>query len=711
MSTREYLKWILRACSIVILISALQTQAWAQGTATGSIHGSVTDSSAAAVTGANITITDVATGRKQTLTTQDDGEYNAPNLEIGIYTVEVAKPGFNTEVHQNVQVSVGESTVLDISMKPGQEVQSVTVEAQSVAITEDKGDRTVLIQEKVLNELPLQISSGPRLDDTFLTLAPGVTGNTFVARINGAPDFNQDFYYDGIPYMNADGGGRQEGGGPPVDAIDQYTIVTNGYSATYGRSSGLLNFHIRSGTNQLHGAAWEYLRNNVLDSRGYFSATAGTEKQNEWGFRVGGPVYIPKLYDGRNKSFFFALMDWYSFRGGVSTSLTTLPTTQMTTGNFSQLPFPIYDPLTTRPDGGGGFTRDAFPGNIIPMNRLSPLSAQYLALMPTATLPGIVNNAVLEAPTAPINNKYWLVKGDQNVRQKFVIHGSYYRITQVEPTSPQISGPLGSGNNFFVNDWEPRFSLDQTYSPTVLNQTLFSFQYTEGVRIFFPLVPSSFTTNISTPGLPYPAINIAGLPQFGAGLNNNQNSGGCWPCYFFADTLRFQHGRHQFSAGTELRWEDERDAFAVNIGTYNFTNGNTSLPDSPNFGTLGNSFASFYLGSLNQASRTGVANNRLVKTGYKAFYFQDDFKATPKLTVTAGLRWDYSTPVSAPDNSFSSFEPGPTNPGAGGLPGSLIYAGTTGGACIPQEEPRSVTRVLPTLTITVGNLELASPTR
>ena len=206
-------------------------------------------------------------------------------------------------------------------MKPGQEVQSVTVEAQSVAITEDKGDRTVLIQEKVLNELPLQISSGPRLDDTFLTLAPGVTGNTFVARINGAPDFNQDFYYDGIPYMNADGGGRQEGGGPPVDAIDQYTIVTNGYSATYGRSSGLLNFHIRSGTNQLHGAAWEYLRNNVLDSRGYFSATAGTEKQNEWGFRVGGPVYIPKLYDGRNKSFFFALMDWYSFRGGVSTSL------------------------------------------------------------------------------------------------------------------------------------------------------------------------------------------------------------------------------------------------------------------------------------------------------------------------------------------------------------------------------------------------------
>ena len=256
MSTHLFFKRILRACSFAILVSSLQSSAWAQGTATGSIHGSVTDSSGAVVAGADITITNGATGRQQSLTTQNDGEYNASNLAIGIYKVEVAKPGFNTEVHENVQVSVSESTVLDITMKPGQQVQSVTVEAESVAITEDKGDRTVLIQEKVLNELPLQISSGPRLDDTFLTLAPGVTGNTFVARINGAPDFNQDFYYDGIPYMNADGGGRQEGGGPPVDAIDQYTIVTNGYSAVYGRSSGLLNFHIKSGTNQLHGGAW-----------------------------------------------------------------------------------------------------------------------------------------------------------------------------------------------------------------------------------------------------------------------------------------------------------------------------------------------------------------------------------------------------------------------------------------------------------------------
>jgi Carboxypeptidase regulatory-like domain/TonB dependent receptor len=669
------------AMSWALLILTIQPSS-AQGIATGSIQGTITDTTEAVVPGAVVVVTNISTNVSETVTTRGDGAYTVSNLPVTTYSVKVTKQGFSTVVRNNVEVTVGQAAVINIQMTLGQETQTVTIQAQTVAITQDKPDRSVLLSADTLQQLPLQISSGPRLDDSFITLAPGVTGNTFSARINGAPDFSQDFFYDGIPYMNADGGGRQEGGGPPVDAVDEYAIDTNAYTAASGRSSGFLNFHIHSGTNTLHGGAWEYLRNNVLDSRGYFSPTAGTEKQNEFGFKVGGPIYIPKIYDGRNKTFFFFLWDWYKFRGGVSTSLVTLPTSQMLQGNFSQLPFPIYDPASTVADGQGGLTRTAFPGNIIPQSRLSVTTSAYLPLIPTATLPGIVNNAVAVAPASPINNKYPLVKIDHTISSKLTLHGSYYQITQVNPTSPVIPGQLGSGNNFVVNDWEPRLALDQTFSSSLLNQTAFSVQYTDGTRIFFPLVPASFKSPTATPGLPYPAISIQTMPTFGSGANNNQTSGGCWPCVFFADNLKWQKGRHSLSFGAELRWEDELDAFSQNIGTYAFSNGTTSLPDSPNFGALGYGFASFYLGTLNTYSRTGVANNRLVRTGYRAFYAQDDFKVTPRLTINAGLRWDYSIPVSDPHNQFSSFNPSASNPGAGGLPGSLIYAGTEGGACI-----------------------------
>jgi len=672
---------LLMSGLFALLLCALNF-AHAQGNATGSIQGTVTDSSGAVISGANVTVTNTATNKIETLTTREDGGYTVFNLPVGLYNVKVDRDGFNTEVRQGIQVGVGQGTVINIELKPGQASQTVTVEAHTIAITEDKGDRSVLLSAQTLAKLPVQISNGPRADDAFLTLAPGVSGNTFSARINGAPDFSQDFYYDGIPYMNADGGGRQEGITPPVDAIEEYAITTNAYSAQYGRSSGFLNFHIQSGTNRLHGGAWEYLRNNVFDSKGYFSPTAGTEKQHEFGFKVGGPVWIPKIYDGKDKTFFFFLMDWYKFRGGVSTSLTTLPTDRMKNGDFSELPFPIYDPATTRPDGAGGLTRDPFPNNMIPTSRLSATSAQYIGLMPSATLPGVVNNAVVSAPSAPINNSYWIVKMDHNISSKLVLHGSYYHNNGVTPTSPVFPGPLGSGNNFNSEAWEPRLTLDQNFTSNIYNQTGFSVQYTEGKRVFFPLVPADFTSPIATPGLPYPALAIQGMPTFGAGLDNNQNSGGCWPCIFFADNFKWQKGRHGLSFGTELRWEDERDAFAVNIGTYTFENGTTSLPNSPNFGSLGYGFASFFLGTLNQASRTGVANNRLVRTGYRAFYVQDDFKVSPRLTINAGLRWDYSVPVTDPKDQFSTFDPTVPNPGAGNLPGSIVYTGQQGGSCI-----------------------------
>ncbi len=675
----------------------------AQGTSAGSIQGTVTDASGATIAGVTVTVTDTQTNTDRNFTTDDNGRYSALNLPVTSYSVKAEKASFGTKLSQNVQVSPGTAILLDIQLAVGTAMETVDVQETLAPVTEDKPDRGVVIAAETLQALPLQISGGARQVDSFLTLAPGVTGDTFSARINGAPNFSQDFYYDGIPYMNGDGGGRQEGLGVPFEAVDEYAINTNAYSAVYGRGAGLLNFHIKSGTNRLHGGGWEYLRNNALDAPGYFQRGPHTEKQHEFGFKIGGPVYIPKIYNGKDKTFFFFNMDWYRLRGGSSNSTLTLPTDAMRQGDFSGLldtnpadslginpcdgssvqPGQIFDPLTTQTVGGVQ-CRTAFPGNIIPSNRLSPLSAQFLALIPRSATQAVINNTPVSISSSPQNNLFWLIKADHNISHSLIFHGSYYLGRYNIPSAPVLSGPLGTGNYFNVHGWEPRLSLDHTINPRVLNQVLFSMQYTEGQRFFFPLVPSSFSSPISTPGQPYPAIAISGMPTFGAGATNTGGSGGCWPCVFFADNLKWVKGRHNLGFGTELRWEDERNTFGINNGTFNFGSGLTSLPSSASSGQLGFGFASFYLGAIGQASRTGEAPTRLVKTGYRALYAQDDIKVSPKLTLNLGLRWDVSLPVYDSQNRFSTFDPTVPNPSAGGRLGSLVYAGHTGGPCIAE---------------------------
>ncbi len=706
---RERLK-VLPVLVLAFFVTVVGTQplVMAQGNADGSIVGNVTDQSGAGIAGAAVTVTNSKTGVAQKINTGSDGLFTVQNLPPSFYTVKVEKTGFGTKVSENVEVTVGRATTLNLQMAVGNALQTVEVQATVAPVTQDKGDRLVDLGPETLSVLPLEVSGGARLADTFLTLAPGVTGNTFSARINGAPDFSQDFYYDGIPYMNADGGGRQEGLGAPFESVDEYAIITNAYNAEYGRGSGLLNFHIRSGTNKLHGGGWEYLRNNALDSAGYFATVAPTEKQDEFGFKLGGPVYIPKVYDGRDKTFFFVNYNWFRFRGGSTLSQLTLPTVPETMGDFSsvltttpvtvngvneinpcdgtqEFEGQIYDPLTTQ-TVGGQTCRTAFPGNIIPLGRLSPLSAQFLGLMPTAATNNPTNNATVALVSAPENNLVYLFKGDHNITSKVVFHGSYYKGRFTQPTAPVVSGPLGAGNNFNTLGWEPRASVDWTISPRLLNQTLYSVQYTEGVRIFYPLVPTSFNTPITTPGQPYPAFSIAvpNGPTYGAGNDNGQNSGGCWPCTFFADNMKFVKGKHNLAFGTEIRFEDEKDAFAVNIGTYNFTNYGTANPSSQNPGVLGWGLASFFLGTPTGASGTPAVTQtaptpaRLVKTGYRALYVQDDYHVSKNLSLNLGLRWDASLPAWNSAGYFSTFDPSVANPGAGGLPGSLVFAGNSG---------------------------------
>src|SRR3984957_46269 len=224
-SLRGVLRFVLYT-SVCVLILWNHPLASPQGVTTGSIEGTVTDTSGAAVPGATVTITNTETNISQTVSSRADGGFSIPNLAVTTYRVRVEKGGFSTAVRENVAVAVNQAAEVNVKLSPGTETQTVTVEAQAAPMTEDKGDRSTMIEAQAIEKLPLQVSSGFRQDDAFLTLAPGVTGNTFSARINGAPDFSQDFYYDGIPYMNADGGGRQEALGAPFESVEEYAIIT-----------------------------------------------------------------------------------------------------------------------------------------------------------------------------------------------------------------------------------------------------------------------------------------------------------------------------------------------------------------------------------------------------------------------------------------------------------------------------------------------------
>jgi hypothetical protein len=555
-------------------------------------------------------------------------------------------------------------------------------------ITEDKADRSFVLDTEAYTELPLEVAGNQRVDDTFLELSPGVVGNTFTARLNGGPDQNQDFYYDGAPYMNADGGGRQEGGGPPVDAVDEYSVVTNAYSAQYGRAQGGLNFHMRSGTNQLHAAGWDYVRNNDVDARGFYSPGVATEKQNEYGFRVGGPVDLGKLYNGKDRTFFFGMIDWFKSRGGLSLGETTLPTQAEENGDFSGVTIPIFDPLTNAPDGYGGVTRTQFAyggtPNIIDPLRESVLSKPVIALVPTAPAgAGFINNVSVLTATAPVNNRGWEAKMDHNFTSKLVAHASYYHWGAVGPTSPVIPGPLGAGNNFDSSSHEPRLSADWTIKPNLQNQIAGSYQWGYGARFFFPLVPSPSPSVFATPNNPWPEFAVQDMPGFGAGNNNGQISAGCWPCAFIADNLKWIKGRHSFTFGTEMRWEDEQDAFASNLGVFSFGNGTTSLPDAgtpasilPNSspGSVGWGFAGFYGGWVDEATKTSFLPNRTTDTGYRALYAQDDIKVSSRLTLNLGVRWEWGIPAHDDQNMMSSFDPTVSNPAAIGPNGPLLGA-------------------------------------
>jgi hypothetical protein len=675
---------------ILVVISILLRSVLGQGNL-GGLTGRVTDSSGASVPDVSIQIRNVETGQETKAGTSSDGAFLASSLAPGLYRVVVSKTGFRTAVRESVLVSTATVTTADFVLEVGSTSESITVSGSDVQLQTTSAELGTLMPTKAILDLPISMggaattgATGRRQIENFMFLTPGVTGTQWNKSINGAPGFSQQVLIDGIDMQNIGAPGFIAEASPPYEAVEEFKIQNTLYPAEFGGGFGVMNFTMRSGTNAFHGGLFEFFRNEALDSRTFFGGSRkALLRQNEFGGTLGGPVLLPG-YNGRDKTFFFFAYSRFELRGGVPVGqFVTLPTALQRSGNFSDYPFPIYDPATTAPDGSGAFRREPFANNQIPPSRLSAVAQRVLPLIPQPDLPGFFNN-YLSRQNQPSTDDDWSLKIDHQLTSDQRLSGAYWWVRGKTTINGPVAGELNPG--FRVTPTTASgLRLNHSYSitPTLLNRVGFGYTPTSPTWSRWLLDEREGNKVLQIPGISetsrgYPVLNFNGPTPY-AGLGNSANNG-TDPQFFqnwsVADDAAWVKGRHQFKFGGSFRYrrmtvQDRRNEG----GTFTFNALSTSQPNSADFARFGNPFASFLLGEVYSANAAVPAPTRQYNDQFLAAYFEDVFKVSSRLTLSLGLRYELPFYVRERDGIISFLDPTRPNPAAGNLPGGLVFLG------------------------------------
>ena len=574
----------------------------------GSIRGTITDPSSAVLVGATVTATNPATGVSFTAKTTTAGTYNIAALPSGTYRVEVGQPGFTT-VRTNVVVDVGNVVGLDLRLEVGSSTQTVSVEAAAPILKTEQSSTSADVAVDAFGELPLSAGGG-RSPQNFKYLTPGVNNNN---SINGAPQASAQVSMDGITVQNAEQFGADNDVRFPPEAVAEMSIVTTAYAAEYGQTGGgVQRYAIKSGTNQYHGNLYEYLKNTAFDARGFFNLQTPIDRQHEYGFSLGGPVSIPKVYNGSNRSFFFFNADWFKTRGGSATNIVSLPNSAFRTGDFSGnlgaavagatnactggnvVSGQIYDPLSTTTINGQQ-CRTPFSGNAIPANRISPAARKILGLLPQTNTEAVLNNAFL--PSQPSFNNFndYTIKGDQYLGPKHHLSVLFVNSSNPSGGGSLLPAPITTAGDT-IWSWDmARLTHDWVVRPNLLNELRLG--YNRQIFTHAPTgsydqpgwaadfgIPGFSSASGLFPGILWGSYRTLGNQQFWYATSNT---------YVVSDSVTWTRGRHNLKFGFEYddMWHALWKDWPAQIS---FSRNETGLPTA--LGSTGNEVASFLLG-------------------------------------------------------------------------------------------------------------------
>jgi hypothetical protein len=641
----------------------------------GTITGRVTDPTGAGVPNATVAATAQETGVKYTAQTTESGVYSIQQLPVGRYDVAVEATGFRRLLQKDIEINVAQTLTLNAALEVGQVEQSVEVTASAGLVESSTSDVGTVISRERIIDLPLSINANMRSPEAFIFLAPGVTGNSRDTQINGSQSRAKEVLLDGI------GSTSPESGGilftyPSVEAIGEFKLVSSNFSAEYGRTGGGFEvFTTRSGTNEWHGSLFEYFRNDKLDARGFFAPSTPINRQNEFGGALGGPVWIPGLYKGTNRTFFHVVYSGFRFRGGATNEFFSIPSEAIRRGDFSGLGRPIYDPRSTR-IVNGQVVRDQFPNNIIPQDQFSTVGRNMIALLPPTTRAGQLNN-FLSVGAQRFMRDQVNVKLDHNFSDRNRVNAFAYIGTQNNVDPERLPAPFTSSLDRDYRSRWLRLNHDFIFTPNSLNN--FRVGFTREGEFWRKLsVGEDWSSRLGLRGIVGAEGSAFPRVQFTEGLStwaDDSKSIGSQVNNAFQlnDTLSYIRGNHSLKFGGEGRWLQTNGAdFFYSQGNFNFSALETGLPG---VATSGHAFASFLLGAVNRGEQNVVAYVPGNRYRYLAAFVQDDWKATRKLTLNLGFRYEIYFPRSEQSDTMSGFVPDLPNPLAANRLGAVGFLG------------------------------------
>jgi hypothetical protein len=678
---------VLSGCVLAALL--LVGIADAQVGGTGTIQGTVTDPSGGLVTGATVIASNVATGVETTRKTSEAGVFVISLLPAGEYTVTVKAAGFETLTQPHVIVDALANVAVNPKLQIGAATQTITVMDQPTVLKTDDVALGSSMENQVYDALPLAMNAAgsPRDPSAFAGLAVGVDNYSTQAAgpstgsFNGGQTYQNEVYIEGLPMTSAgtEADTRNLAFGVSVEAVEQFQVEMAGAKAMY-EGQGVENYVLKSGTNQFHGGVYEYFRNTDFDARGFFAAVKPADHQNEFGVNIGGPIR-------KNKLFFFGNYDGYRFVSATSpVGYQSIPTTAERTGDFSAFPQIIYDPTSAT----GTAARTPFPNNMVPANRISKASQSFESYLPPPTNGNITNNYLALLPSK-VNNDSTTDKVDYNISDKHRLFALFSRgkydwptVGSLTPVSTStLPTPYTDGRS--VIEYATLGQIHDSYviSPTLINQASLSMS-----RLWIPLTDptanGNYPSKAGLTGLPAGFASTA-FPDVSFGGNNAPVSWDGTNAHVYneaqttfdaQDNVLWTKGKHNFTFGFQWQALQDNETFALDAA-FSFSNNETAqFVNGALSGTTGLAYASYLLGMVDSSTNT---QDSVAETGgrYKtyAWYVQDDFKVSQRLTLNLGLRWDIWSPFTEVENRMSFFNPALANPVAGGIPGALQFAG------------------------------------